>query len=398
MAARTRRRFTPFKKGEKVRLEARNLKRNVTNPKFPPKREGPFTIIDVLSLITYCLHLPRTWKIQLVFHASLLSPYHKNTVHGPNFPKPPPDLIAGEEEYEIDQILRHQGTSRNRSFLIRWKGYSAEEDSWIPEANLSHATEALQEYKTLCPSAFPPRIWVISCLQTGLPQPTTILSQILSVYPSSHCYHPRPSQTYQIFAPPQHGPRKPHTLVLQDRLLPVPWHQRNMPCSYSDEPEFFVKERGGVYPSLTLSDADEDIITEGAAAEWLTNALHTSIPLQASVCHSPATPSSPSSLQPSTADPIDTVPSSPISTLAEPGWGEWEQSVTFANIAPNTPAPYPVVSVDVPIHGYRLIDQFLDQEGMTSMQESLQNPCLAIPIGAHLDLTSLLYALYKAYL
>ena len=158
MAARTRRRFTPFKKGEKVQLEARNLKRNVTNPKFAPKREGPFTIIDVLSPITYRLRLPRTWKIQLVFHASLLSLYHKNTVHGPNFPKPPPDLIAREEEYEIDQILRHQGTSRNRSFLIRWKGYSAEEDSWIPEANLSHATEALQEYKTLRPSAFPPRI------------------------------------------------------------------------------------------------------------------------------------------------------------------------------------------------------------------------------------------------
>ena len=32
------------------------------------------------------------------------------------------------------------------------------------------------------------------------------------------------------------------------------------------------------------------------------------------------------------------------------------------------------------------------------MQESLQNPRLAIPIGAHLDLASLLYALYKVYL
>ena len=118
MAARTRRCFTPFKKGERVWLEARNLKRNITNPKFAPKREGPFTIIDVLSLITYRLRLPRTWNIHLVFHAFLLSPYHENTVHGPNFLKPPPDLIAGEEEYEIDQILRHHGTSRNRSFLI----------------------------------------------------------------------------------------------------------------------------------------------------------------------------------------------------------------------------------------------------------------------------------------
>ena len=55
-------RFMPFKKGEKVWLEARNLKCLVTNPKFAPKREGPFTITKVLSPITYQLHLPKTWK------------------------------------------------------------------------------------------------------------------------------------------------------------------------------------------------------------------------------------------------------------------------------------------------------------------------------------------------
>ena len=139
-------------------LEARNLKQNVTNPKFTPKREGPFVINNVLSPITYHLCLPRTWNIYPVFHAFLLSPYRENTVHGPNFPKPPPDLIAGEEEYEIDRILRHRRTIRNRFFLIRWKGYSAEEDSWIPEESLSHTTEVLQEYKMMHPSAFPPRI------------------------------------------------------------------------------------------------------------------------------------------------------------------------------------------------------------------------------------------------
>ena len=92
----------PFKKGEKVWLEARNLKHLVTNLKFAPKREGPFTITKVLSPITYQLCLPKTWKIHPIFHATLLSPYHENNVHGPNFPTPPPDLIAGEEQYKID--------------------------------------------------------------------------------------------------------------------------------------------------------------------------------------------------------------------------------------------------------------------------------------------------------
>jgi len=152
MASRTRRGFTPFSKGDKVWLEARNLKRSVANPKFAPKREGPFTIIKVLSPIVYQLQLPKTWHIHNTFHASLLFLYKENSVYGKNFPAPPPDLIQGEEEYEIEKILRHRGTPTNCFFLIRWKGYSAEEDSWVPERDLKNAKSALTDYKKLHPS------------------------------------------------------------------------------------------------------------------------------------------------------------------------------------------------------------------------------------------------------
>ena len=156
MSSRSRRGFKPFVKGDKVWLEARNLKCLIINPKFTPKQEGPFTITKVLSPIVYQLRLPKTWKIHPVFHASLLSPYRENEVHGKNFPAPPPDLINGEEEYEIKKIIRHRGTPTTRSFLIRWKGYSAEEDSWVPERDLKHAKSALASYKKLHPSVFCP--------------------------------------------------------------------------------------------------------------------------------------------------------------------------------------------------------------------------------------------------
>ena len=118
MSSRNCRGFKPFEKGDKVWLEAKNLKCSVTNPKFAPKREGPFAITKVLSPITYQLRLPKIWKIHPVFHASLLSSYHKNNIHGPNFPAPPPDLIKGEEEYEIEKILCHCGSLSSRMFLI----------------------------------------------------------------------------------------------------------------------------------------------------------------------------------------------------------------------------------------------------------------------------------------
>ena len=49
MKSRTWRNFQPFKKGAKVWLEGRNLKRSLPNPKFAAKQEGPFTITEVLS-------------------------------------------------------------------------------------------------------------------------------------------------------------------------------------------------------------------------------------------------------------------------------------------------------------------------------------------------------------
>ena len=47
MSSRSQRGFKPFVKGHKVWLEARNLKCLIANPKFTPKREGPFTITKV---------------------------------------------------------------------------------------------------------------------------------------------------------------------------------------------------------------------------------------------------------------------------------------------------------------------------------------------------------------
>ena len=139
--------FTPFTAGDKVWLKARNLKRNIINPKFAAKREGPFKITKVLSSLSYQLEIPKSWKIHPVFHASLLTPYKENDIHGPNYPQPPPDLINGEEEYEVERILKHRGRPKCHQYLIRWKGYTADEDSWQNEADLRNASELLQEYK-----------------------------------------------------------------------------------------------------------------------------------------------------------------------------------------------------------------------------------------------------------
>jgi hypothetical protein len=93
--------------GAQVWLEGKNLKLPYQSTKLVPKRYGPFKIIKEVSLVAYQLNLPVAWGIHDMFHASLLSPYHKTAQHGLNFSQPPPDLIAGEAEYEVKAIWNH---------------------------------------------------------------------------------------------------------------------------------------------------------------------------------------------------------------------------------------------------------------------------------------------------
>ena len=106
MAGRKKDTFIPFKIGQKVWLDSRNLK-TLYHKKIGPKWEGPFEIEEVLGPVTYRLKLPETWKIHNMFHAILLRPYTKTEAHGNNYPRPPPDLLEGEEVYTMEQILKN---------------------------------------------------------------------------------------------------------------------------------------------------------------------------------------------------------------------------------------------------------------------------------------------------
>ena len=76
MADQQRSTFTPFKKGDRVWLDSRNLK-TIYHKKMKQKQEGPFVITEVLGPETYRLELPTSWQIHNVFHATLLKPYVK---------------------------------------------------------------------------------------------------------------------------------------------------------------------------------------------------------------------------------------------------------------------------------------------------------------------------------
>ena len=136
-----------FAIGDQVWLEGSHLRLPHQSTKLAPKRYGPFTIMKQINPVTYQLTLPMTWQIHPVFHASLLSPYVETDAHGPNYSRPPPDLIGGEEFYEVEQIQDHRchGCSRALQYLIKWKGSPKSDNTWEP-ADLVLALDLLREY------------------------------------------------------------------------------------------------------------------------------------------------------------------------------------------------------------------------------------------------------------
>ncbi|KXN85783.1 hypothetical protein AN958_10841 [Leucoagaricus sp. SymC.cos] len=128
MAKRITSTFKLFKSHQKVWLEATNLCLSYPSSKIAPK---------VISPWVYKLNLPPNWKIHLVFHASLLTPCNKNDIHGPNLSLPPPEMIQGEEQYEVEGIVNHHYQAEGLQYLVKWKGYGHQENEWIHEEELT---------------------------------------------------------------------------------------------------------------------------------------------------------------------------------------------------------------------------------------------------------------------
>ena len=112
-----------------------------------PKREGPFTITKVLGPVTYRLDLPKTWRIHNVFNVVLLRRYKENKVYGQNLTKPPPELLEGEEVYEVEAILNHQKRGRGYQYYVKWWGYPISDASWEPKHVFSDDGNMLTQYK-----------------------------------------------------------------------------------------------------------------------------------------------------------------------------------------------------------------------------------------------------------
>jgi len=110
--------------------------------KLMSKFTGPYVIEKVISPVVYKLKLPSALsRIHPVFHVSLLLPWRADDEFPDHRPAaPPPPVYENDDQYYVEALLDKRVTTVGRrsvvQYLVRWKGYGADDDQWVAASNI----------------------------------------------------------------------------------------------------------------------------------------------------------------------------------------------------------------------------------------------------------------------
>ena len=96
---------TNLQSGDMVWLLPSNIRTTRPCKKLDYKKMGPFKILAKIGGSTYKLNLPPSMRIYNTFHISLLQLYNDDKLPTQRTQRPPPIIIEGEPEYELEQII-----------------------------------------------------------------------------------------------------------------------------------------------------------------------------------------------------------------------------------------------------------------------------------------------------
>src|ERR1700722_4907935 len=105
--------------------------------------------IRKVGLAAYELDMPSAWKGYCIFNQDRLKKYYKLKFQSQkdNMAPPKPELIDDVEEYKVEAILAERIQRGVMEYLIKWKGYTTENNTWEPEENITNVKDILQKFK-----------------------------------------------------------------------------------------------------------------------------------------------------------------------------------------------------------------------------------------------------------
>jgi len=138
-----------YKVGDLVMLSTKDLKYQMVGrrtEKLTERFVGPYKVKRIVSTNAVELKLPSTIKIHPVVNVSRICRY-VGQVKGQKKEKLAPVIIKGEEEWEVERILNKRQVRGKNKYLVCWKGFIAESDTWEGRENLKNAKETIKEFE-----------------------------------------------------------------------------------------------------------------------------------------------------------------------------------------------------------------------------------------------------------
>ena len=114
--------------------------------KLTERYVGPYAIEKVVSSNAVKLRLPSLMRIHLVVNVSQIVRY-KEQVKGQKKEEGKPIKVEGVEEWEVEKILNKKKIRGVVKYLIQWKGFTAEGNTWERRENLKNAEELIEEFE-----------------------------------------------------------------------------------------------------------------------------------------------------------------------------------------------------------------------------------------------------------
>jgi len=148
-ANRKRSEVEEYQVGDWMLLSTKDLKYQMKgrrSEKLTERFIGSYQVKGIISTNAIELDLPSMIKIHLVVNISRVQRY-KDQVEGHKKEQPAPVITEGEEEYEVEKILNKKKFRGKDWYLVWWKGYMVEEDTWEPRENLGNMEDLVKEFK-----------------------------------------------------------------------------------------------------------------------------------------------------------------------------------------------------------------------------------------------------------
>ena len=146
---RNRKEVDEYRVGDKVLISTKDflkkLMKRVTK-KLTKKFIGPYVVRKIVSENAVELELPASLRIHPVVNVRRIVKYREQVERQKKIP-PPPVEVAGKKEYEVEEILDRQERRGKTKYLVKWKGYIAEENTWEGLENLKNVIKKIEEFE-----------------------------------------------------------------------------------------------------------------------------------------------------------------------------------------------------------------------------------------------------------